>query len=59
MRCPVLVCVDDWQAQAPLPVRVVLVADSNLSLVALGLPRMISCVAYKRSSPCLFLWHKS
>jgi hypothetical protein len=58
-RCPVLVRVDDWRAQAPLPVRVVLVADSNLLLEALGLPRMISCMAYEWSLLHLFLWYKS
>jgi hypothetical protein len=58
-RHPVLVHMDDWQAQAPLLVRVVLVADSNLSLTALGLPCMISCTSCERSPLCLFLWYKS
>jgi hypothetical protein len=42
----VLVSVDDWWALAQLPARVVLVADSNLSLVALGLSHMIVDVSY-------------
>jgi hypothetical protein len=42
----------------PLPVRVVLVSDSNPLLMALGLPRTISCMAYEQSPLDLFLWYK-
>jgi hypothetical protein len=59
LRHPVLVRVHDWRAQAPLSARVVLVADSNPSFIVLSLPRMISCMAYERSSLFLLLWYKS
>jgi hypothetical protein len=36
--------------QALLSVRVVLITDCNRSFVALGLPRMISCVIYEQLS---------
>jgi hypothetical protein len=55
----VLVHVDYWRAQSPLPVRVVLVANSNPSLAALGLPLTISFSGYEWSLLCLFLWYKS
>jgi hypothetical protein len=58
LRCQVLVRVDDWRAQAPLPTRVVLVDDSNLLLTTLGLPCTISCRAYERSLLHLFLSYK-
>jgi hypothetical protein len=58
-RRPILVRVDDWWAQALLPMRVVLVADNNSSLTALGLPRTISCTACERLPLHLFLWYKS
>jgi hypothetical protein len=54
----VLVLVFDWRAQAPLPARVVLDADNNPLLAALGLPCTISCTAYKWSPLRLFLWYK-
>jgi hypothetical protein len=50
--------VDDWQAQAQLPVRVVLDACSNPLLAALGQPRTISCTPYEQSLLHLFLLYK-
>jgi hypothetical protein len=45
-RRSILVHMDDWCAQTPLSVRVVLVADRISLLMTLGLPCMISCMAY-------------
>jgi hypothetical protein len=58
-RHPVLVCMDEWWAQALLPARVVLDANSNMSLIALGQPRTISCMAYEWSLIRRFLWYRS
>jgi hypothetical protein len=37
----------DWWAKAPLSLRVALIANTNRSFTALGLPRSILCMVYE------------